>query len=73
MTTDQAEEPSHRDQVEHVRGNLVEQLQTLRFLEYELRQRPAQDVSERTRARALVTALGHLQQAMDALEIAGRE
>jgi hypothetical protein len=73
MTTNQVEEPSHREQAEHIRAKLAEQLQTLRFLEYELRQRPAQDVDERTRARVVVTALEHLQQAMDALEIAGRE
>jgi hypothetical protein len=73
MTTNQVEEPSHREQAEHIRAKLAEQLQTLRFLEYELRQRPAQHVDERTRARVVVTALEHLQQAMDALEIAGRE
>ena len=73
MTTNQVEEPSHYEQAEHIRDKLAEQLQTLKFLEYELRQRPAQDVDERTRARAVVTALEHLQQAMDALEVASRE
>ena len=73
MTTNQMEEPSHREQAEHIRAKLAEQLQTLRFLEYELRQRPAQDVGERTRARAVASALEHLQQAMDALEVASRE
>jgi hypothetical protein len=73
MTTNQAEEPSHRAQASHVRAKLVEQLQVLRFLEYELRQRPAQDSNERTRTRAVVTALEHLEQAMDALEIAAQD
>ena len=73
MTTNQMEEPNHREQAEHIRAKLAEQLQTLRFLEYELRQRPAQDVGERTRARAVATALEHLQQAMGALEITSRE
>jgi hypothetical protein len=73
MTTNQVEEPSHREQAEHIRRKLAAQLQTLRFLAYELRQRHAQDPDERSRARSVATALEHLQQAMDALEIAGRE
>ena len=61
---------THREQAEHIHAKLAEQLQTLRFLQYELRQRSAQDVDERTRARAVATAIEHLQQAVDALEIA---
>ena len=73
MTANQTEERSHREQAEHIGAKLAEQLQTLRFLEYKLRQRHAQDPDERSRARPVATALEHLQQAMDALEIAGRE
>ena len=54
MTTNQMEEPSHREQAEHIRGKLAEQLQTLRFLEYELRQRPAQDVDGVETVRSFV-------------------
>jgi hypothetical protein len=68
----QEEERSHHAEAEHVRDKLGEQLQVLKFLEYELRQGPDQDVDERTRARAVITALEHLQQAMDALASAAR-
>jgi hypothetical protein len=71
MTTDQVDEPSHRAQAAHVRDKLVEQLQVLKFLENALRQRPAQESAERT--RAVVTAIELLQQTMNALELAVQE
>ena len=48
----QQADQTHREQAEHIRAKLAEQLQTLRFLKYELRQRPAQDVGERALVRS---------------------
>lgn len=55
------EQNNHRQQAARIRGKLAEELQALKFLEYELRQRFAQEADERTRARAVATALDHLQ------------
>ena len=63
----------HREQAQHLHDTLAEQLQTLRFLEYELRHTATQNTRERVRARTVVTAIEHLQQAINALEEAGRD
>ena len=68
MTTNQIEEPSHREQAAHIRAKPRRAIAGP-----EVPQRSAQDVDERARARAVVTALEHLQQAMDALELAARK
>ena len=63
----------HRAHALHVHAKLTEQLQTLKFLEYELRNRLAQGVHERTRARAAGAALVYLLKTLTALEDVGRE
>ncbi len=63
----------HRKEAGDIHARLVEHLQTLKFLEYELRNRTAQDAKDRTRARAAFTALERLQQALEALEKAARQ
>jgi hypothetical protein len=68
----QQADQTHREQAEPIRAKLAEQLQTLRFLEYELRQRPAQDVGERALARSSLPS-NTCSRAMDALEMASRE
>jgi hypothetical protein len=60
----------YRVQTEQIRTTFAGELQRLKFLEYELRQRPGQDLVERTQARAVSTAIEHLHLVMDALEVA---
>ena len=67
------EKADHRKQAGDIHAKLVEYLQTLKFLEYELRNRTAQDAKERTRARAAFTALKRLQDALEELEEAARQ
>jgi hypothetical protein len=59
----------HRSQAEHVRGKLTEELQTLTLLERELRNHPEQLL----RINNIALAIGYLEQAIDALDLAGRK
>jgi hypothetical protein len=70
---DPRKRPDHREQTGDLHAKLVEYLQTLKYLEYELRNRTAQDAKERTRARAAFTALKRLQDALEELEEAARQ
>lgn len=47
--------------------------EVLKSFERDLRNRPNQDQHERVRADAVAVAIEHLQQAMDALEVASRD
>jgi len=66
-----------RTGVESQRGliqeRLAEEFDTLQLLGHALKHRPDQDLRERTRIDVVTVALQHVQQAMDALEMASRE
>jgi hypothetical protein len=64
---------THREQTEHIRGKLAEELQTLMLLETELRLRPFQDVRQRVRLDRVSVAIDHLHRCLDELETATRQ
>jgi hypothetical protein len=67
------QEQTHREQALHIRAKLAEEFQTLTLLERELSSRGNQHIYERVRVDYVSVALGYLQHAMDALEMAARE
>jgi hypothetical protein len=67
------QEQTHRERALHIRGKLAEELETMMLLERELKNRPDQENHERVRADCVSVAIGYLQQAMSALEMAARE
>ncbi len=66
-------EPLHREQAEHIQAKLAEQLETLKLLERHLKDRSDQESYEQVRASTVSVAIGYLQKAMDALDMASRE
>jgi hypothetical protein len=67
------QEHTDRERALHIRAKLAEELETLLLLQRELKNRPDQDNHERVRADCVSVAIGHLQQAMSALEMASRD
>lgn len=63
-------EQAYHEVAEHVGGKLVEQLDTLRWLEAELEGHPVQDIRKRVHLHKVSAAIDHLQQAIDDLEFA---
>ena len=61
------------EQARRIRVRLFDELQTLKLLERELRQRRDQNARERTRADKVAVAIEHLKQAMAALELASQK
>jgi len=64
---------SPREQTEHIRGKLTEELQTLTLLEIELRLRPLQDVRQRIHLDNISIAVSHLRKCLNQLDLAVAE
>ena len=59
--------PTPLEQALHIHGLLIEDLQTLKLLEEELKGHPVQDIHKRVRRDRVSLAIGYLQMWVDEL------
>ena len=62
--------PTPLEQALHIHGLLIEDLQTLKLLEEELKGHPVQDIHKRVRRDRVSVAISYLQKCVDELGMA---